>query len=191
MWKAVLKGCAMIVVMAAMVFSYFTRPWHYPSSLPEAACTGNIVGAFRRLRNGDSPDVTVPGWPYEGKAMFLAIDNTGCPKPMAFGLVELLHFYNSNAQVATSAGYTVLMLAASEGNEAVARKLIRWGARVDDQDSSGRTALMYAAESGHENFVRFLLGSGADSRIKNRENMTASDLARVSGHEELARQIDN
>ncbi|RCW21924.1 ankyrin repeat protein [Ciceribacter lividus] len=149
-------------------FGYFTKSWQYPQSLAEAVCAGNVVGAFRRLHAGDLPDSTDSAWPYDGRAMFLAIDNTGCPKPMAFGLVDLLHFYGADVNQTTTSGYTLLMLAAGEGNEFLARRLIRWGARVDEQDSTGQTALMYAANSGHGDIARLLIESGADAAIESK-----------------------
>ncbi len=134
MLKTLLKASVVALVLMVAAFGYFTKPWRYPKSLAEAVCAGNVVGTFRRLHAGDLPDSTDPAWPYDGRAMFLAIDNTGCPKPMAFGLVDLLHFYGADVNQTTTSGYTLLMLAAGEGNESLARKLVRWGARLDEQD---------------------------------------------------------
>lgn len=150
MLRTLLRASVLAAILMAAAFSYFTKPWQYPQSLAEAVCAGNVVGTFRRLHAGDLPDSTDPAWPYDGRAMFLAIDNTGCAKPMAFGLVDLLHFYGAEVNQTTRSGYTPLMLAAGEGNVSMTRKLIRWGAHVDEQDSTGHTALAYAAELGHE-----------------------------------------
>jgi len=166
MLRTLLRALVLAVILVAAAFGYFTKPWRYPKSLAEAVCAGNIVGTFRRLHAGDLPDSTDPEWPYDGRAMFLAIDNTGCWKPMAFGLVDLLHLYGTDVNQTTTSGYTLLMLAASEGNEFQARKLIRWGARLDEQDSTGQTALMYAANAGHEDIARLLIESEADAAIK-------------------------
>lgn len=168
MLRTLLRASVLAAILMAAAFSYFTKPWQYPQSLAEAVCAGNVVGTFRRLQAGDRPDSTDPAWPYDGRAMFLAIDNTGCPKPMAFGLVDLLHFYEADVNQTTTSGYTLLMLAAGEGNESLARKLIRWGARVDEQDSTGQTALRYAANSGHEDVVRLLIENGADAGTNNK-----------------------
>ncbi|WP_114364201.1 ankyrin repeat domain-containing protein [Ciceribacter lividus] len=166
--RTLLRATVLAAILMVAAFGYFTKSWQYPQSLAEAVCAGNVVGAFRRLHAGDLPDSTDSAWPYDGRAMFLAIDNTGCPKPMAFGLVDLLHFYGADVNQTTTSGYTLLMLAAGEGNEFLARRLIRWGARVDEQDSTGQTALMYAANSGHGDIARLLIESGADAAIESK-----------------------
>lgn len=168
MLKNLLRALVLALVLIVSAFGYFTKPWQYPKSLAEAVCTGNVVGTFRRLQAGDRPNSTDPAWPYDGRAMFLAIDNTGCAKPMAFGLVDLLHFYGAEVNQTTRSGYTPLMLAAGEGNVSMTRKLIRWGAYVDGQDSAGHTALVYAAELGHDNIVRLLIENGAAAANKDR-----------------------
>lgn len=166
MLRTLLIATVLAAILMVVAFGYFTKPWQYPQSLAEAVCSGNLVGTFRRLHAGDLPDSTDPAWSYDGRAMFLAIDNTGCRKPMAFGLVDLLHFYGADVNQTTTSGYTLLMLAAGEGNEFLARKLIRWGARVDEKDSTGQTALVYAARSGNEDIVQLLIESGADATSK-------------------------
>lgn len=168
MLRTLLRASMLAAILIAAAFSYFTKPWQYPQSLSEAVCSGNLVGTFRRLQAGDRPDSTDPAWPYDGRAMFLAIDNTGCAKPTAFGLVDLLHFYGAEVNQTTRSGYTPLMLAAGEGNVSMTRKLIRWGAHVDEQDSAGHTALVYAAELGHDDIVRLLIENGAAAANKDK-----------------------
>ncbi|WP_416799069.1 hypothetical protein [Ciceribacter azotifigens] len=97
MWWVLSRGFLLAAALTIAAFGYFTKPWEYAGNLPEAVCTGNVVGALRRLHGRDKPDAAVSDWLYDGKAMFLAIDNTGCGKPMAFGLVDLLHLYGADA----------------------------------------------------------------------------------------------
>ena len=58
-------------------------------------------------------------------------------------------------------GITPLMLAASEGDIAAARLLLRRGASIGLVNCYGRTALMMAAMGGHTPMVRLLLSLGA------------------------------
>ncbi len=81
------------------------------------------------------------------------------------------------------------MLAASEGNASVARKLIQWGAHVNQQDKTGRTALMYASETGHDAVVRLLLENGAEATVGNFADMTASDPAGKPENDGLEREV--
>jgi ankyrin repeat protein len=62
--------------------------------------------------------------------------------------------------------WTLLMLAAMEGNTRVGELLISRGADVDATNNFGETALSLAAHAGHAPFIRVLLANGAstDSR---------------------------
>lgn len=187
--KKSMAALTLSAIIALVAFCYFTKPWHWPTSLAEAACTGNLVGAMRRLNSGDSPNAPIEGWPYEGRAIFLALDNTGCPKPMAFGLMHILMAKGGDARLSTNSGYTLLMLAASEGDVSAARALVARGAQINAQDHSGLTALMYAARVGNSDFVQFLRDNGADLSIRDAEGRTAANIAQLSGHENLANQM--
>ena len=57
--------------------------------------------------------------------------------------------------------WTLLMLAALEGNTSIGSLLIENGAELDTRNKFKATALSLAAESGHSSFVRLLLASGA------------------------------
>jgi hypothetical protein len=57
--------------------------------------------------------------------------------------------------------WTLLMLAALEGNTSMGRLLIEKGAGLDCRNKFGDTALSLAANSGHPSFIRLLLQSGA------------------------------
>jgi ankyrin repeat protein len=58
-------------------------------------------------------------------------------------------------------GTSLLILAAREGNTAIARFLIDQGARVNHMDNAGWTALSMAAHHGHIPFMKVLLEAGA------------------------------
>jgi len=62
--------------------------------------------------------------------------------------------------------WTLLMLAALEGNTAVGELLISRGADINKTNDFGETALSLAAHGGHIGFIRVLLdhGSSTDCR---------------------------
>lgn len=62
--------------------------------------------------------------------------------------------------------WTLLMLAALEGNTAVARLLLERGAAVDAVNDFGETALSLAAHKGHLPLVRMLLEHGASPEAR-------------------------
>ena len=53
-------------------------------------------------------------------------------------------------------GRTLLLLAAANGHEAVARLLLVWGVAVVAKDRFGRTPLLWAAANGHEVVAQLL-----------------------------------
>ena len=57
--------------------------------------------------------------------------------------------------------WTLLMLAALEGNTAVEELLISRGASINNTNDFGETALSLAAHGGHTGFIRILLDRGA------------------------------
>ena len=57
--------------------------------------------------------------------------------------------------------WTLLMLAAVEGNTSIGRLLIEKGAELDTRNKHRGTALSLAAHTGHPSFVKLLLDSGA------------------------------
>jgi ankyrin repeat protein len=63
---------------------------------------------------------------------------------------------------------TELMIAASRGDPAEIRRLIKAGGDINAADIFGNTALIYAALVGHAEIIEFLLRSGADAKIKNK-----------------------
>ena len=57
--------------------------------------------------------------------------------------------------------WTLLMVAAMEGNTSIGRFLIESGAELDTRNNHRDTALSLAAHTGHPSFVELLLASGA------------------------------
>ena len=57
--------------------------------------------------------------------------------------------------------WTLLMLAALEGNTAIGELLLSRGATIDRANPFGETALSLAAHGGHTPFVRLLIAHGA------------------------------
>lgn len=77
-------------------------------------------------------------------------------------------------------GWTPLHYAAASGDEAIARLLIKRGAKVDALSppaSGGMTPLMMAAREGHPDMVAFLTEKGANPQLKNTEGLTAAQIA--------------
>ena len=66
----------------------------------------------------------------------------------------------------SSSGTTALHSASTAGFEAIARRLLESGARVDEPDAAGQTALMRAVEFGHQEIARLLLSYGAGMEPK-------------------------
>ncbi|HAZ42978.1 MAG TPA: hypothetical protein DDW76_02080 [Cyanobacteria bacterium UBA11369] len=80
------------------------------------------------------------------------------------------------AETIVSMGYrlgrTPLMLAAKEGNLAIARTLLEGHAEVNAKDALGYTALHLACEQQHLDIVRELIDTGAEVNCKNFQNET-------------------
>jgi ankyrin repeat protein len=57
--------------------------------------------------------------------------------------------------------WTLLMIAALEGNTSIGALLIEGGAELDRRNAGNETALSLAAHTGHAGFVHLLLTSGA------------------------------
>jgi hypothetical protein len=66
-----------------------------------------------------------------------------------------------NPNLCNQYSWTLLMVAALEGNTSIGTLLIEGGADVDKRNRFRETALSLAAHSGHPSFVRLLLRSGA------------------------------
>jgi ankyrin repeat protein len=63
--------------------------------------------------------------------------------------------------MANQYSWTLLMIAALEGNTSIGSLLIESGAELDRRNKFNETALSLASHSGHPSFVELLLTSGA------------------------------
>jgi ankyrin repeat protein len=63
--------------------------------------------------------------------------------------------------MASQYSWTLLMIAALEGNTSIGSQLIESGAELDRRNESHETALSLAAHTGHPSFVGLLLTGGA------------------------------
>ncbi|AOP33822.1 hypothetical protein A0128_08190 [Leptospira tipperaryensis] len=82
-------------------------------------------------------------------------------------------------------GYTLLMLAAYNGQEETVRFLISKGADVNSTDDSGSSILMGAAFKGFDNVVEILLKAGADKNYKNSKGQNALQFAEMFGRKRV------
>ncbi|MDQ1474682.1 MAG: uncharacterized protein QOJ99_6162 [Bryobacterales bacterium] len=136
------------------------------------------------------------------EAKQLILDHTDISKPGPDGFTPLiLAAYNGNAEMVElllenhadvhtgSRKGNALMAASFRGYTAIAEKLIKAGARVNDANVAGGTALMYAALSGRTDVIRLLIRSGAQAGPRDRRGLDAATLAERQGNQELADMI--
>ena len=74
-------------------------------------------------------------------------------------------------------GSSLLMYAASAGNDTFVRTLVELGADVNQRDDDNDTPLLCASYPGHTSTVQLLLDCGADINAKDRNEMTSLMLA--------------
>ena len=86
-------------------------------------------------------------------------------------------------------GATLLMAAASGGQEAMVRMLLQRGASVNLQDSHGTTALMRAALRGHTKTMQALLDAKADAALQAKSGYTAIMFAEHRKHTATAQLL--
>ena len=94
-----------------------------------------------------------------------------------------------DARCAEHADQTLLMVAASGGQEAVVRMLLQRGASVNLQDSNGITALMTAADKGNLTTVQALLDAKADASLQSNDGCTALILADMRQQDAVAQML--
>jgi ankyrin repeat protein len=94
-----------------------------------------------------------------------------------------------DARCAERKGATLLMAAASGGQEAVMRMLLQRGASVSLQNSLGSTALMGAAVNGHTATVQALLDAKADASLQTTTGGTALTWAEDQRHTATAQLL--
>lgn len=78
-------------------------------------------------------------------------------------LVSLRHELDGgmSPDLSNQFSWTLLMLAALEGNVAIGELLISKGAAIDKTNDFGETALSLSAHGGHTQFIKVLLAHGA------------------------------
>jgi ankyrin repeat protein len=86
-------------------------------------------------------------------------------------------------------GWTRLHVAAEMGSGAVARRLLRAGAKVDAAARDGRVPLHLAAAAGRVDLARLLLDAGAVVDVKDRHGLTPGRLALRAGHEGVVKLL--
>lgn len=92
---------------------------------------------------------------------------------------------NPDVEVSGHRHETPLMEAARDGYSAIARRLVRAGARIDHVDSGGETALIWSVRAGETEYARTLLDAGANPAWRNLAGQTALDVARDAKHADL------
>ena len=85
--------------------------------------------------------------------------------------------------------WTPLMVAAFNGNEAVARLLITHGANVHARDVGGYTPLHWAALNGYESVIRLLISKGFERNARSNFGWTALMQAATKGHIAIVRAL--
>ncbi len=88
-------------------------------------------------------------------------------------------------------GNTVLMLASSRGETAIAKRLIEeFYLPVNAANNDGLTALHMAARGGHEHLCEYLLDKGANPCAITKDKVSAADLAKVNNHPDLVKTLE-
>lgn len=104
---------------------------------------------------------------------------------------QLLLFLKAGMPVDTrdEREWTPLMVAAFNGNEAVAQLLIQHGANVQARDRGGYTPVHWAALNGYQNVVRLLIGKGVERNIQSNYGWTPLLQAAAKGHAAVAADL--
>lgn len=84
---------------------------------------------------------------------------------------------------------TALMIAATKGNEKLAKVLVSRRAGLNMRDYAGYTPLMFAAEAGHTPIVKLLLEGGADPSMRSQESKSALDYAIKYKHSDAVKLL--
>ncbi|MDD2710955.1 MAG: ankyrin repeat domain-containing protein [Verrucomicrobiae bacterium] len=109
--------------------------------------------------------------------------------------VKLLLEAGADPNLGSKDGFTPLMLAAQNGQDAMAQALIEKKANPDTGASGGKraglTALMVAAVKGHANIAQMLLAAGANPGVRDSAGATAWMYARHNRQEEIAELLKN
>jgi hypothetical protein len=87
-------------------------------------------------------------------------------------------------------GVTPLMMAAVEGHQEIAAKLIAAGAEVGVADATGWTALHHAVRKGHSGMALELVAAGADPEQEDPDGFSPLSLARSRGQWRLVEDFE-
>jgi hypothetical protein len=82
-----------------------------------------------------------------------------------------------------------LLDAASDGDAARVKELLRKGANVNARDESGHTPLHHAAYRGHAEVAELLLERGADVNARDKDGHTPLHWAAAEGYADVARLL--
>jgi hypothetical protein len=148
---------------AAVLYLSETRYRRVPTTEQESALRiaiqdNDVEGVRRVIRRGVNPNITD------------ANGNTLLHDLRDATMVKVLTEAGAFASPVNNAGYTPLMLAARQGNDAVVAALLAAGAAPNQARSDGGTALSDAIESGHQDVVTRLLADRATSDLVTAEN---------------------
>lgn len=94
------------------------------------------------------------------------------------------------ADIRTSNGDSLLMLACSAGHIDTARMLLDRGANPDLPNHQLQTPLMVAAISNHADLIDVLLEAGADRSLRNSDGNSALELAKTEGSGDAAQRLE-
>jgi|GEM_PF-2280733 len=101
-------------------------------------------------------------------------------------LIDLLHQYHVDINVANSHGTTALMWHSNAGNLPVVKRLLELGAKTDlAAKECGNLPLHFTCRHGHLEVVQLLIEYGADVNAQSLNGNTALHIAVKYGHEEL------
>ena len=133
---------------------------------PNAAQTSGLTPLMTAVRTGNvqvvrallARDADVNAATIETKSTPLMWAVAGQRSDIVHRLIER----GADVHVSTAKGFTLLMIAARNGDMAMARTLLTAGADVNAAGSDGTHVLPFAIVLGHEEFAHFLLEQGAD-----------------------------
>jgi ankyrin repeat protein len=110
---------------------------------------------------------------------------------VAFSNVTIANTVNATSSTEIVTGYktnTPLGIAIAKGDVATAKKLIEYGASVNEK-SNGLTPLMIAARYNHVEIVKLLLEKGADVKAKDEKGITALKYAEASNAKDVVAML--
>ena len=97
--------------------------------------------------------------------------------------------HGASVDIVDSNGWTLLSIAAHEGNEMIMDLLINAGATLDHATNKGSTPLLIAALNGHEVVLQRLIEAGAALDHATNDGCTPLYIAAQNGHEAVVRLL--